>query len=427
MSDFVIPLGTADAVPTALGGRGDRLNRLALDRLPVEPGLVLTSAAYSAFVRFNNLESELAAMEELDPADPAALVSAAVRIRRRFLEATLPPTLAERLDVLWANLAGRTLQVQASWHPETPTPSASAGTRLRYAPVDNRAALLSAVRACWASVWTAPLLNRQAAEPVAVAVIVQETMQPSASGTLSTGVREAGRTEELIITASAGDASLRGRMAAQERYVIDKGRGDVKHVQLGAEPLLNPDLLTELALAGLAAEQTMAQPLTITWALVRGRFIIVQADPLLAHEDAATSADWSRAVVGAHWPEPLTPLTWSLWAPLLTRAGRDVAARWRLFPRGEAPDPWLSRINGHLVWQQKRLVEAFSAAYGLPAGLTTSTDGPEKGSRWRYRSLLRRLPRLVRLWRRPAASAAGAGSDGRESAATEQQAGDALW
>ena len=192
------------------GGKGANLGELTRAGLPVPPGFVLTTAAYRAFVAENGLDERVVELARL-AADggPGEYEAAAERIRALFSERRDPGRAGRRarrgLRRRWATPP---VAVRSSATAEDLEGASFAGQQDTYLNVRGDA-LPDAVRACWASLWTARAMAyraRQGIDPasVSLAVVVQQMVDADAAGVLFTANPTNGRRDEAVIGAAWG-------------------------------------------------------------------------------------------------------------------------------------------------------------------------------------------------------------------------------
>ena len=153
-------LGLADdsARLELVGGKGASLARMAAAGLPVPPGFHVTTAAYRSFVAENGLqEGILSAVAAVAADDPAALDEASRRIGELFANGVTPDDVAAAIVRAYAELGGPDLPVavRSSATAEDLPEASFAGQQETYLNVRGEAAVLAAVKRCWASLWTA--------------------------------------------------------------------------------------------------------------------------------------------------------------------------------------------------------------------------------------------------------------------------------
>jgi pyruvate,water dikinase len=254
-------------------------------------------------------------------------------------------------------------------------PGASfAGQMDTYLNVRGPDALLSAVRRCWASLWTARALSyraKQGIEPAAVslAVVVQELIAAVAAGVSFTANPVNGRRDQMVVDGCWGlGEALVGGQVTPDHWVVDARTGAVLEARvarkevmaardaagtvlrpvpadLREKPVLNAAQLAELIeLGGRVAAQYRA-PQDIEWALAQGRLYLVQARPITSlfplpqPEPAGTAGE--RVYVCMNilqgLVEPFTPMGIAAFRALGRGPAALLGVRVR---RGAAPPPF---------------------------------------------------------------------------------------
>lgn len=249
------------------GGKGTNLARLLRLGLPVPPGFVVTTAAYRAFLIANGLAD--AGPEEL---------------RARIPDAPLPAAIADPLLAAYRALGAGAVAVRSSGTAEDLAAASFAGQHDTFLNIVGPEALLAAVRACWASLWSprAVEYRRQHGwdeRGLALAVVVQAMAPAECAGVLFTADPVSGRRDRLVVEAVAGlgEALVSGE-ASGRRYVVEKDEGRVP----AGDGLVPGPALAELARLGRRIEAAFGRPQDIEWAYADGRVAILQARPLTA-------------------------------------------------------------------------------------------------------------------------------------------------
>lgn len=422
----VRPLADLGAEDSALaGGKGALLGELIHGGLPVPPGFVLLTPAYRAFVAMNGFESEIHSLaRKSSPADLASTEAAASAIRALFERGAMPDDVERALLDAYAHLGGGAVAVRSSATAED-LPSASfAGQQDSYLNVHGADALLTAIRRCWASLWTTRAITyraRQGIDPadVALAVIVQRMVAAGAAGILFTLNPITGDHHKVVINAAwgLGEAIVGGRVAP-DTITVDKATGQIRRIEIGEKAVqtvatadgtadvavdpprrrlavLNHAQVGELTRLGRAIEAHMGAPQDIEWAITGDQIAILQARPVTAlsstppvardggeipgddrwppvYERPSRPYDlWTRANVGENLPHPVSPLTWSALGFLYgTETGGDAAAN-----DGEQG---VRRLFGRVYFNEGSLRHLFTEQYGLPSSLLDRTWGSRR-------------------------------------------------
>jgi rifampicin phosphotransferase len=151
-------LGFAEIDGDALavvGGKAANLGVLARAGLPVPPGVCVTTEAYRVVATSAGLDRWLAALSATPAADVARLNALAGEIRGALLGAPVPDAIAHAVREGHARLGEDVpVAVRSSATAEDLPFASFAGQQDTYLNVVGPAAVLDAVRRCWASLWT---------------------------------------------------------------------------------------------------------------------------------------------------------------------------------------------------------------------------------------------------------------------------------
>src|SRR5215208_131068 len=335
-----------------VGGKGANLGELSRAGLPVPPGYVVTTRAYDAFVEVSGIKGEVVALASVPRAeDPAGFEEVAEGIRALFSEGKVPQEMADEIRAAYQELGEDgeiAVAVRSSATAEDLAGASFAGQQETYLNVRGAEALLEAVENCWASLWTARAMayrTRQgiAPETVSLAVVVQRMVESEAAGVMFTANPANGRRNELTISAAWGlGESVVSGTVTPDSIVVEKGSGrvlsretadkgvmtvytedrtaerPVPEVQRLA-PVLDDEMVGELARYGKRIEDHYGTPQDIEWALSGGEFYVVQARTITALPEpmADPPTNWSvpdpkgfyvRASIVEQMPDPLSPL-----------------------------------------------------------------------------------------------------------------------
>ncbi|WP_026554659.1 PEP/pyruvate-binding domain-containing protein [Arthrobacter sp. 35W] len=337
------------------GGKGANLGDLVQAGLPVPPGFVLTTAAYTEFVEANGLGEAILEAAAVDPAaGPEVFDAASAQIRALFAAGELPGVVALELRAAYQNLCDAdgggdvAVAVRSSATAEDLASASFAGQQDTYLNIAGAHALLEAVVDCWASLWTGRAMayrSREGLDPATVrlAVVVQKMVAAEASGVMFTANPANGRRNELVVSAAWGlGESVVGGTVSTDDVVVEAESGNVLSRRTGDKTVMTVYAATgteEVAVAGakrwqrvlddgaaarLAALGTQiaghfGSPQDIEWAMAGGSFFIVQARPITALPEPTGEipTQWPvprpkgmyfRASIVEQLPDPLSPL-----------------------------------------------------------------------------------------------------------------------
>ncbi len=327
-SPYILSISDPRASIATVGGKGASLAHMARAGLAISGGFYVGTEAYREFVAANGLQPRiLAALEQVDAAEPDTLEEASQAIRQLFARGQIPPDIADAIVQAYATLPGEdpAVAVRSSATAEDLPGASFAGQQETYLNIVGPDAVLEATKKCWASLWTARAIGyrmRQGilAEGVALAVIVQLLVPADAAGILFTANPITGQRDQAVISAGWGlGEAVVGGLVTPDSLTVDKATGRVLERQIadkqvmtvrtdgGTEersvpeslrraPVLSDEVAGELTRLAVEIENLYGMPMDIEWALAEGRVSIVQARPITALPE----------------PEPPAPTEWKL-------------------------------------------------------------------------------------------------------------------
>lgn len=325
MTQFVFPITSAEATdPDRFGPKTANLAALGHAGLPIPEGFSLDALAYQA--QLNELGLDDAVRGTSDP-DIMVARRCAIKVRLGLLEqpitaAILEPLLAARRVLLSTSSAS--LVVRSSALVEDRFGSSFAGQFESYLGLTTEDEFITAVRACWAALWSPRVLRYMAghdASPAetAMAVLIQPLVAARASG----GGLSLSADGGMILSATwgLGSAIAQGEVVPDRYILSDNGQlqsneagrknhrvgchhhhhGDVQHSEVEAVSgtqatamCLSDAQAVELGGLLRKAEDCMGLPVEIEWAIDNEGFKLLQARPL--HMEPAPIPDeiWLR-------------------------------------------------------------------------------------------------------------------------------------
>ncbi len=358
MDPLIRTLDQVDARSLALvGGKGANLGELVAAGVPVPRAFCVTTAAYRRTLDDNRLWPPIAdLLATIDYRDPAAIEATASSIRQVLLGAPMPDDVEAAVVAAVGHLDAPSVSVRSSATAEDLPGASFAGQQDTYLHVSGVAAVVDAVKRCWASLWTGRAVAYRHAQgfdhaSVLLAVVVQEMFPSELSGVLFTANPVTSNPGEYFLNASwgLGEAVVSGHvnpdqlivdkrtMAVVDRQINDKrvmtapdasGQGSAT-VPVPDDrreaPALSDDLALDLCAIAQRIEDHYGFPQDIEWGYADGRFAILQAreitganldfgDELETWKTPAALADmfderhvWSRAYSDEVQTGPSTP------------------------------------------------------------------------------------------------------------------------
>jgi len=337
--DDVVMLGTrAGPPPDGLGGKGTRLHEMIEAGLPVPPAFCLRTGLLDRFLADTGLA------DQVHDRDRAT-------VRQLVMAQPMPAPIANVIVEAYRKLGRPRVAVRSSAPAEDSAEHSYAGQHDTLLDVAGEAALIEAVKACWASLWTqrAAAYHDPSLSPSAsMAVVVQEMVQAEVSGVLFTVDPVTGRAHRMVVEAchGLGEGLVSGRVSSdlfvvddrslevveeRVRYKVTKcapvapGRIGMTKVDPAARnaPCLTREQLRELAGLGTRVRQLYGREQDIEWALHDQAIVLLQARPITTSPAGASSSTlylepqdeavqqgtlWSRMDVGEIFVGQMTPL-----------------------------------------------------------------------------------------------------------------------
>lgn len=309
-TDHVVPLSAVNATDLAsAGGKGANLGEVVAAGFRVPDGFVVTTGAYSAALASgveSRIDAHLAAAGGDGGLDAAAVGSA---IRAEFADLVIPDEVRAAITDAYTALGEPPVAVRSSATAEDLPGASFAGQQDTYLNVRGIAALLHAVRDCWASLWTDRAIAYRHSrgvdsENVRIAVVVQAMVDAQLAGVMFTANTVTGARDELVVEASGGlgEAVVSGMVTPDHYRLSPEGAvlesrwgrrevvirsapdgGTTEEVgQEGDTDRLSDASLRELARLGTALANHFSHPQDIEWAYSEGKIWLLQARPLTA-------------------------------------------------------------------------------------------------------------------------------------------------
>jgi len=304
MSAFILHLDDPFAAdPERVGPKAANLAALMRAGLPTPGGFALTSDAYRHQLRHLGIDELLLQYNEAD-----LLVSRriSIQIRLALYERDIAPEILDPLLTAWrkqcetAPLAA----VRSSALIEDRAGANFAGQFESFLGLSDETEFLTAVRACWAALWTSHArryMDNHGLSPAdtAMGILIQPLISARASGG---GLGETAEGQMLIsATWGLGSAIAQGEVVP-DRIVLAKngflrtveaGRKDHRETcahgvsapelvpkDLVSEPCLSPGEAVTLGRLLRKCEQLAGAPVEIEWAMDESGFKLLQSRPL---------------------------------------------------------------------------------------------------------------------------------------------------
>src|SRR5258706_8663235 len=232
---IIIPLAEATAFDAEhIGPKAANLAALGRAGLPTPGGFCLSADAYEAQIAALGLTSLFRRFADAEPAEQRRL---SVETRLALYEQPIAPAILAPLRAAWdaqRKASGRASAVPSSALIEDRKGSNFAGQFGSFLGVDEEVALMTAVRACWAALWTTTARRAMDSHgccpaDTAMAVLIQPLVDARASGG---GLSETAAGGMLIsATWGLGSTIAQGEIVP-DRIVLSR-QGFVRKIEAG--------------------------------------------------------------------------------------------------------------------------------------------------------------------------------------------------
>jgi pyruvate,water dikinase len=318
MTAFIVALSDPLATDAdCVGPKAANLAQLGQAGLPTPGGFALTAAAYRHQVRQLGIEDLLRQYNEADLPTSRKL---SVQIRLALYQQPIAPEILAPLLAAWrAQRHDAPLgAVRSSALIEDRKGANFAGQFESFLGLADETEFLTAVRACWAALWTSHArryMENHDLSPAdtAMGVLIQPLIAARASGG---GLSETAEGQMLIsATWGLGSAIAQGEVVP-DRIVLAKN-GFLRTVSAGrkghqdtcahgvaapalvpkdlvSEPCLTPGQAVTLGRLLRKCEQLAGQPVEIEWAMDESGFKLLQSRPLHVEAPIVPDEIWLR-------------------------------------------------------------------------------------------------------------------------------------
>jgi rifampicin phosphotransferase len=372
---LVAPLKEFDRKSLALaGGKGANLGELIKAGFDVPSGFVITTAAYDLLLHTNDLQTVIqGSLTSLQADDLESVTEISQHIHQAIQHASIPDLITDALIEAYQDLGGDAVAVRSSATAEDLPEAAFAGQQETFLNVIGEQALLEAVRACWASLWSERAIVYRAHKnldqaSVKLAVVVQKMVPADVAGVMFTANPVSGAKDELVIDANPGlGEAVVGGLVTPDHFVVNKRSLRIKEQLIGereviirsraqggteqitqtsknAETALSTSAIRNLAKLGVQIERHYGVPQDIEWAWIKngtkvGKFFILQARPMTVLPKPLKITGPMRMVIPMlveMWPSRPYPLDITTFTGTLERAVGELLA---VMIGKSAPDP----------------------------------------------------------------------------------------
>lgn len=289
------------------GGKAFNLNRLISMGVKVPPSFTIITKAYRVFTEQPELRNAIQSfVKKSRSLTLEELQSKTKSLEELFLTHPIPGDIVYEIKAAYNELMGKGtsasgVSVRSSATSEDLAEASFAGLHSTYLNVSGIDEVLSAVRGCWASLWSAGAVTYRERcgfdhSSVAMGVIIQPMIPAEKSGVMFTSNPVNANRKEVVINSvhGLGEGLVSGK-TTPDVFIVDKESREILKRTLAFRGINDPpntpqpskvekDLISltdhqihDLVELGLSIEEGFGEPQDIEWAITGNEIHILQS------------------------------------------------------------------------------------------------------------------------------------------------------
>ncbi len=242
-----------------VGGKGANLGEMFNSNFPVPDAFVLTSHAFKDFLEITRLKKEIfSIIKSIDMEDTKDLEDKARKIREKIINSEMPQQFEheilrnyKKLSTSSGNLNEHLLRVhepcfvavRSSATAEDLAETSFAGQNETFLNVRGNDQIISAIKKCWASLYTARSIyyrtkNKIEEESILIAVVVQRMVNSEKAGVMFTTNPLTNDSTKMVIEAvfGLGEGIVSGAIEP-DHFLIDKKTEQILEKRIGKKKM----------------------------------------------------------------------------------------------------------------------------------------------------------------------------------------------
>jgi pyruvate,water dikinase len=300
-----------------VGGKALSCGTMKKMGLDVPDGYAITSDTFEEYLRLTGLESlyieTIESFNHLLGEDE--LKNKCLFFKKAIIGTEIPEIIQDSLLNIHAELEGD-CSVRSSATVEDSKDFAFAGVFHSELFVEKENFIYT-VQKCWSSFFDYSVLTqvlRNNIDPAAmgIALLVQEMVPADYAGALFT-MDPTGQNLDvsiLSVVEGTGEKLMDGNNPGLQ-YQVERETGKIMNQQVAS--YIDQDVVEKLFKVGNRLEKKFGHPQDIEWAVCNGSLYLLQARPITTIDDKEDrSIHWTRELSEERYPQPISPLGWSI-------------------------------------------------------------------------------------------------------------------
>ncbi len=306
------------------GGKGANMGEMITLHLPVPNGFAVTAQTFGEYLEKTGIKQKIySLLKDLEVEDTEKLQAISKKIQELIISTPMLQNMAEEIMYTYEMLGSEKqkatdlvepkevfVAVRSSATAEDLPEASFAGQQATFLNVRGKQQVVSAVLACWASLFTARAIyyrvkNKFDHSKVLISALVQKMVNSEKSGIMFTVNPSTNHADEIVIEAIYGLGELIvGGEVNPDLYLVDKKTRDIKKIEVRKKDfglfrndngenekrlipkdkqdrqVLNEKQIKELARIGKKLEEHYGKPQDTEWAVEKEEVFIVQTRPV---------------------------------------------------------------------------------------------------------------------------------------------------
>lgn len=295
-----------------LGGKGYSLATLLKNGFNVPKGFVVTSQAFFAFLKQNNLlEETIKLASEINRGN---FLEKSKEIKDLILKGEIPEKITTEIKNQLAGLNVKAVAIRSSSASEDSLKSSFAGLHDTFLNIKTEPdSVLEAIKKCWASLFNQRAVAYRIRKGIphleGMAVIIQGMVPAEVSGVAFTAHPDTKETDKIVIECSwgLGEAIVAGKVTP-DRYIVEKKSLRITDRKLGTKKImvetqekgtievdtpltkrdtfcLSDTLIENLSKVCLNIEKLFSSPQDIEWCIHKDMIWVLQSRSITSLEE----------------------------------------------------------------------------------------------------------------------------------------------
>lgn len=302
-----------------VGGKGANLGEMTQAHFPVPNGFIVTSHAYFAFIKENNLATKIKhLLGTINFDNSESLMQVSSHIKKMMMQENMSDELVAEIFKAYKKLSGplddALVAVRSSATAEDLPGASFAGQQETFLNVHGETDLILKIRQAWSSLFESRAIFYRHEQNfdhfrVGIAIVVQEMVASEKSGIMFTIDPVTNDKTKIVIEAiyGLGEMIVQGQVTpdhyevnkdelkiiqksiALQEIKLDRVKGQNKDVKIkkdeGNKQKISNNIILELAALGKKLERHYYFPQDSEWAVANGKVYIVQTRPITTISD----------------------------------------------------------------------------------------------------------------------------------------------